>query len=334
MMKRALYVVLTLVLLLSLGACRRQGTLGERQIVLRAAHVLAGTHPYNMGMMKLAELLEERTNGQIRVDVFHSAQLGNERELTEAIQLGTVDIALAASSVVANFSPNFVVFDLPFLFETRTQAYAFLDGELGSYFLDELPQFGIIGLGFWETGFSKLTNRVRPISHPSQVAGLNIRTMENAPYMLYFSTLGANPVPMGWGDIFTGLQMGIIDGLTNPITAIYTSQFHTVARYMSLDDSHYTPILLMVSPHTYNRLSPEQRRILREAEEEARHYQRRRVLEGEEALFQAFVNAGGVLVETDREAFMRSAAVQAVYDSIVPSIIPASVIERARALPR
>lgn len=300
--------------------------------VLKAAHVLAADHPYNLGMMKMKELLEERTNGEIRMDIFPSSQLGNERELTEAIQLGTVDIALSAASVVANFSPNLVIYDLPYLFESRTQAYNFLDGELGRKYLNELEQYNIKGLGYWETGFSKLCNSKRPVSEPGDLKGLNIRTMENQPYMLYFSTLGANPVPMGWGDIYTSLQNGTIDGLTNPITAICTSQLNDYAIYLSRDDSHYCPILLLVSPSTWNSLTAEQQKILVECEEEARKYERKCVQEGEEALYKAFEENGGTIVDVDKEAFMNSAGVKAVYESIVPSVIPADVIERARAL--
>lgn len=302
------------------------------EFVLKAAHVLAADHPYNMGMNKMNEILQERTNGQIRMDIFPSSQLGNERELTEGIQLGTVDIALAAASVVANFNPKLVIYDLPFLFNNRKHAYAFLDGELGKVYLDDLANNSIVGLGYWETGFSKLVNRLRPITKPSEVAGLNIRTMESAPYMTYFSTLGANPVPMGWGDIYTSLQNGTIDGLTNPITAIYTSRLNDYAKFLSRDDSHYCPIILIMSPHTFGRLTPELQQIVREAEEEARHYMREQVALGEERLYKAFVDEGGSIVDVDRQAFIDHPAVKAVYDSIVPGVIPQEVIDKCRAL--
>jgi len=226
----------------------------------------------------------------------------------------------------------FGIFDLPFLFENREHAYKFLDGDLGKAYLDELFDYKMIGLGYWETGFSKLCNSKRPISTPDQVAGLNIRTMESAPYMLYFSTLRANPVPMGWGDIYTGLQNGTIDGLTNPITAIYTSHLNDYAKYLSKDDSHYCPIVMIMSPSAYEKLTPEQQTAIRESEEEARHYERECVLLGEEKLYQAFQDEGGTIVELDRSVWMNTPAVEAVYDSIVPEIIPQEIIDRCRAL--
>jgi tripartite ATP-independent transporter DctP family solute receptor len=305
---------------------------GGDRIVLKAAHVLAADHPYNMGMFRMKELLEKRTNGRISMDIFPSSQLGNERELTEGIQLGTVDIALAAASVVANFNKHLVVYDLPFLFNNRKHAYAFLDGELGKVYLDELSSNNIIGLGYWETGFSKLCNRLRPVSKPSDVAKLNIRTMESQPYMLYFSQLGANPVPLGWGDIYTSLQNGTIDGLTNPITAIYTSRLHDYAKYLSRDDSHYCPILLIMNPSIYNSLSAQEQQIIKESEEEARHYEREQVVLGEERLYAAFVKEGGTIVDVDRKAFMEHPAVTSVYESIVPAIIPQNVIDMCKSL--
>ena len=321
-----------LALAMMIGAGFFAGQAAGGEIVLKAAHVLAADHPYNMGMIRMNEIIQERTNGQIRMDIFPSSQLGNERELTEGIQLGTVDIALAAASVVANFNKNLVIYDLPFLFENRTHAYAFLDGELGKVYLDDLKNNSIIGLGYWETGFSKLVNRLRPVTKPEDAAGLNIRTMESAPYMTYFAQLGANPVPMGWGDIYTSLQNGTIDGLTNPITAIYTSRLNDYAKFLSRDDSHYCPILLIISPFTFNSLTSEQQQIIREAEEEARHYMREQVALGEERLYKAFVDAGGTIVDVDRQAFMDHAAVKAVYASIVPGVIPQEVIDKSRAL--
>jgi len=344
LLKKYLCIALTLTLLILSSSCGGSAPASSNtpapaapaaaadKIVLKAAHVLAADHPYNLGMMKFNELLQERTDGQISLDIFPSSQLGNERELTEAIQLGTVDIALAAASVVANFNKNFVIYDLPFLFEDREHAYKFLDGELGKVYLDELAQYKMIGLGYWETGFSKLVNSKRAISTPDQVAGLNIRTMESAPYMTYFSELGANPVPMGWGDIYTSLQNGTIDGLTNPITAIYTSRLNDVAKFLSKDDSHYCPIVMLMSPSTYEKLTPEQQQIVRECEEEARKYERQCVLEGEDRLYKAFEDEGGTIVDLDRSVWMTTSAVQAVYDSIVPSIIPADVIEKCKAL--
>lgn len=178
---------------------------------IRVGHVLASEHPYTGGLKKFAELVSEKTNGAVTVDVFSDAQLGNERDMVEGLQLGTLEMALVSTAPLSGFTDDFLVFDLPYIFTDTKTARACVDSEIGSKMLDSLSTQGIKGLVFFENGFRNVTNSKRPIVHPSDLKGIKIRTMENDIQMATFSAMGADPTPMAFGELFTALQQKTID---------------------------------------------------------------------------------------------------------------------------
>lgn len=244
------------------------------QVVLKAGHVLAPVHPYHVGMVKFAELVDSKTAGKVKIEVFHSAQLGNERELLEALQMGTTDVCLISTAPMAGFSKDFLVYDLPYLFTSPQQAYAILDGPIGKASMEGIKKAGLIGLAYWENGFRNITNSKREILKPEDLKGLKIRTMENKIHMATFRALGADPTPIASGEVFTALQQKTVDGQENPLTGIYTSKYYEVQKFLSLSEHFYSPAPLLIGKESWGKLNAEQQKAVQAAADEAKTFQR------------------------------------------------------------
>ncbi|MCL6558903.1 MAG: TRAP transporter substrate-binding protein [Firmicutes bacterium] len=268
-------------------------------ITLKVGHVLAPDHPYNLGLEKFAELVDQKTQGKVKVEVFHSSQLGNEREMIEGLQMGTVDMALVSTAPLMGFTKKFMVFDLPYIFETREHAYKTLDSEFGQELLKSLEEKGIVGLAYWENGFRHLTNSVRPVVHPSDVKGLKIRTMENKVHMESFRVLGADPTPMAFGELFTALQQKTVDGQENPLAQIETSKFYEVQKYLSMTGHFYAPAPLLISKQKWDTIPADLQDKIKSAAIEARDYERGLVQKADTELKEKLKSRGMQVIDVD-----------------------------------
>lgn len=241
---------------------------------MRAGIGLNDQHPQYKGLVKFKELVEEQTNGAIIVETYHSGQLGDDRTMTEALQLGSQEITIPSTAVIANFIPEFSVFDIPFLFPNEEVADAVLGGEVGEDLLARLADQRLVGLGYWENGFRDLTNSVRPVSTIDDFKGLKIRTMENQLHLEAFRALGANPTPMAFTELFAAMQQGTVDGQENPYATIYLQKFFEVQDHVSDTHHIYSPWVFLVSKAFFDGLTPEQQEIVTNAAYEAGAYQR------------------------------------------------------------
>lgn len=276
------------------------------QVVLKAGHVLAPVHPYHVGMEKFAELVDAKTSGQVKVEVFHSSQLGNERELVEALQMGTTDVCLISTAPMAGFSKDFLVYDLPYLFTSPQQAYEILDGPIGKASMKGIEKAELIGLAFWENGFRNITNSKRELVNPEDLKGLKIRTMENKIHMATFRTLGADPTPIASGEVFTALQQKTVDGQENPLTGIFTSKYYEVQKYLSLTEHFYSPAPLLIGKESWGKLNAEQQKAVQAAADEAKTFQRE-LNQKEVAQAQKELAAKGMVVSTVDKAVWKKA---------------------------
>ena len=241
--KRLLSIVLVLVILTgTLSACSMPGK-EKDTVTLTVAHVLTESHAYHQAWLKVAELVEERTDGGLKLEVFANSTLGNERDVIEGMQLGIVDLSCMSTGALASFSPAFMALDLPFIFDSRESAYKVLDSEIGDELLESLDDSMLVGVTFWENGFRNISNSERDIVVPEDVKGLKIRTLENELQVSTFTTLGANAIPMAWGEVYTALQQGTIDGQENPLAIIYQNKIHEVTKHVSLTGHFYAASL-------------------------------------------------------------------------------------------
>ena len=282
-MKKVLAMILALAMVLSLAACGGSSSASEDNaaeeptgevITLRASSSTAPTHPYNVGLEKFAELVAERTNGQIKIDIFPSAQLGDERANIEDLQMGTLDIAVSSTGPLGNFVEDFLILDLPYLFSNYEHAHAVLDGEIGEGLKAKLNDLGIVGGAFWENGFRQMTNSKLAINTPADCAGLKLRCMENQAHIAAFSALGMDPTPMAWSEVFTALQQGVIDGQENPIAVIYSNAVYEAQKHLAITNHVYSAAMILFSQATMEKLTEEQQQILLDAAQEVADYER------------------------------------------------------------
>lgn len=276
------------------------------QVVLKAGHVLAPIHPYHIGMEKFAALVDAKTSGQVKVEVFHSSQLGNERELVEALQMGTTDICLISTAPMAGFSRDFLVYDLPYLFTSPQQAYEILDGPIGKASMEGIKKADLIGLAFWENGFRNITNSKRELLTPEDLKGLKIRTMENKIHMATFRALGADPTPIASGEVFTALQQKTVDGQENPLTGIFTSKYYEVQKYLTLSEHFYSPAPLLIGKESWGKLNAEQQKAVQAAADEAKTFQRE-FNQKEVAQARKELEAKGMVISTVDKAVWKKA---------------------------
>ncbi len=252
--------------------------------------MIAGTsvpdaHPYMLGMNKIGELVSAKTDGKVTLDCFGNSQLGSERDLIEGIQLGTLQMTCVSTAPLSGFTDMFLVFDLPFLFETTEIARAVVDSEVGLEILHSVEEQGIIGLGWFENGFRNVTNNKLPIEKPEDLKGIKIRTMENQMHMAAFQVMGADPTPMAMGEVFTALQQGTIDAEENPVPIIETNKFDEVQKYLSMTGHLYSPTPVFISKDYFESLPAEYQAAVKEATDEAVPYQREQIdIQTEEGL--------------------------------------------------
>lgn len=289
-------LIAVLLLTLPAGAARK----------LKVGHVLAPTHPYQIGLEKFAELVAEKTDGEITVDAYHSSQLGSEREMIESLQFGVLDMTLVSTAPLSGFTKKFEVFDLPFIFQSREEAYAVLDGEVGDELLNSLESKNIVGLTYWENGFRHATNSKHEIKTPEDLKGLKIRLMKNPVHMASFKALGALPTPMSFGELFTAMQQGTVDGQENPLPIIDTSKFYEVQDYISLTGHFYAASPLLMSKVTWQSLSEAEQKAVREAAVEARDFERNLIIKMDKELIAKLKEKGMTVTEVDKSIFQEA----------------------------
>jgi tripartite ATP-independent transporter DctP family solute receptor len=242
------------------------GGAAAAEYTLKVGSIVSDTHP-DMVIMKntFIPYIEEKSGGRIAVELYPNGQLGGDRELSESVQMGTLEMALPATSALAGFDKRFQVLDLPFLFTTREAAFEALDGALGAKLNSLLPERGFVGLGYIENGFRHITNNRKPITQPADLDGLKLRTMENAMHIAFFRRLGATPTPMSFGELYTALQQGTVDGQENPYTLIFESKFFEVQKYASATGHVFSLVILLGSQRFLDSLPADLRQVVIDA---------------------------------------------------------------------
>ena len=207
------------------------------------------------------------------MDVYPDRQLGEEREMVEGLQLGTVDMTAVSTGPLVSFVPQVGVLDLPFLFRDSAHAYAVLDGEVGREIMDRFPGRGMVGLAYWENGWRHMTSRTA-VATPADLRGMKLRTMQNPVHIAAFRNLGASPVPMVWGEVFTSLGQGVIDAQENPLSVVYLNSLWEVQKHVTLTRHLYGPHLILFSKARWEKLPANAREVITTAMPEITAWQR------------------------------------------------------------
>lgn len=303
----------------------------QAQTVVEVGHATTLDSHYGMGMTRFGEVLEELSGGQFTLLQHPAAALGGEREMIEAVQIGTLDMVITSTGPLPNFVPETQVLDLPFLFRDYDHARGVLDGEIGQELLAKVDEVGFKALAWTENGFRHITNSQRPVRTPADLAGIKIRTMENPIHLRAFEALGAAPTPMSFAELFTALQQGVVDAQENPIVVITVSNFAEVQDHLTLSGHLYSPAIIIMSDALWSGLSEEEQGWFMEAAAASVEVTRARVSELEENGVEGLMEKGMQVVtadEVDRAAFEE--AVAPAYDAYTERFGD-ELIERIRA---
>ncbi len=297
--------------LIALGLLGGLSGAAMAQTVLKIGYATSATSHYAVGSTVFCDEVEKGTQGRYKCQQFPSGSLGGEREMIEAVQLGTLDIVNTSTGPVGNFVPEVTIVDIPFLFRDYDHARRYLDSAAGQELLTKFPAKGLVALAWTENGFRHMTNNKRPIVKPADAAGLKMRTMENKVHMEGYRTFGIQPTPMAFPEVFGALQQGTVDGQENPIPVILASKFSQVQKHLSLTGHVYSPGLLITSPRLMNKLSDADKKVFNEAAKKAAVAQRKKVNEDEDN--------GIAQLEKDGMSVVRKVDGQAFRDALAPA---------------
>lgn len=239
---------------------------GEKNpVVIKYGHICAEDHSVHLSALKFKEYVEKESNGEIKVEIYPNSILGGDVQMTEAVALGTLQMALPATSVLVMYSPMFGALDMPFMFSNTEKAFEGLNGgPIGEKLDAELGKVGISNLGYNFNGIRNMTNNVRPINEPADLKGIKMRVMESPVFIDMFKCLGSNATPMSFSELFTGLQQKTIDGQENPASLMYASKFQEVQKYLSLTEHVFSICANLINEEFYNKLTDEQKAIVNE----------------------------------------------------------------------
>ena len=231
-------------------------------------------HPLVMGMEKFAEIVQAKSGGKIKVNLFPGGVLGGDAPVVSALQGGTIEMASMNSGILASQVKDFAVFDYPFMFANGKEADAVVDGPFGKKMHAKLEPKGLIGLTYWELGFRSITNSKRPITKVEDMEGLKLRVIPNAINVDWVKALGANPTPLAFPELYAALEQKAIDGQENPTSVINANKFFEVQKYVTLTNHQYNPQSVLMSKKFWDSLNPAEQKIITEAAAESTIYQR------------------------------------------------------------
>ncbi len=283
-------------------SCRPEG---NGKVVIRLGHIGFPESPFDHGARKFKELLEARFPDRVEVRIFGSAQLGEDKEMLEGLRLGTLEMHVP-SSVLHSVEPKFGVFDLPFLVLEREQMARIADGPVGEELAEALLAHDLVLLGLWENGFRMITNNVRPIVQPEDLKGIKIRTPKDPERVKLFEAFGANPTSMSFGEVFSALKQGVIDGQENPFSQIVPARFHEVQRFLSVSRHVYSPAYPLMSRQYLESLDEDLQVGIREVAAEVGRFHRELGVR-EDARYRTMLEEHLQISEIDQPAFAERA---------------------------
>ncbi|GHU04112.1 ABC transporter substrate-binding protein [Betaproteobacteria bacterium] len=315
-MSRSKGLTVLAALIFGLMSTTASAQFAERKI--RIGTGLAEDNHVGIGLKKMAEVLDAKSGGKMKLVAYYSGALGPDMQGVQALRSGTQEMVLTSSSPVSSLVKELGVLDLPFLVSSGEEIDAVLDGPAGDYFNKRLEKLDLINLAYWENGFRNLTNSKRPVAKLEDFEGLKIRVMQNPVFLDSFKAWGANPVPLAFGEVYTALEMKAVDGQENPYITIETSKFSEVQKYLSITRHAYTANLILYSKKLWDQLSNDERAALQEAAIVARDVQRKaaRIADDEslERLKKAGMNVNDV-PQAERDRML--AKIKPVYDNIL-----------------
>ena len=298
-MKKQASLTLLLMLAILLNSC---GDLAETRS-LKLAHGLDTNHPVHKGMEFMANRVKEKSGGKLLIEIYPSQQLGTERQTLELLQIGSLAMTKVSAAVMENFAPNIQVLSLPYIFHGRDHSFRVLDGSLGKKLLQQSEKYRLRGLTYFDAGYRSFYTKT-PVHSPEDLKGKKIRVQESVSAMNLVRNLGGAPTPISWGELYTALQQGVVDGAENNPPSFYLSRHYEVCKYYCLNEHTAVPDILVIGTEIWDRLRPEEQNWIQEAADEAKVYQRKLWEQAEEHAFQEVQKAGVEIIRPDKTPFI------------------------------
>ena len=325
MMKRILILILTVAILSSCST--------ESKKTLILAHGLDTKHSVHIAMEYMAQRASELSGGKLEIKLYPSQQLGTERQCLELLQIGSVDITKVSAAVMEGFAPVYKVLSIPYIFQNRAHQSIVLSGPVGKQILATGEEFWLRGLCFYDSGSRSFYTKEKPILHPKDLEGMKIRVMSSPTSIEMVKLFGGAATPISWGELYTALQGGVVDGAENNPPSFYLSHHYEVCKYYSINEHTSIPDVVLISTHTWDKLNEEERGWLSQAADESFVYQQKLWVESEKESLEAVKKAGveihypdkGPFIEKVKplmEEYKKDPALREIIESIQSTVVP------------
>lgn len=298
-----------LLLLFLMPACK-EGK--QKTRVLRLAHGLDVSHPVHKGMEYMAKRAHAISDGKLTLKIYPSEQLGSERECLEMLQIGSLAMTKVSSAIMESFVPEYKVLGLPYLFDNKHHAREVLDHEIGRTILNSGTVYWLKGLVFYDAGSRSFYTIDKPIKKPSDLKGMKIRVMESIMSVKMINAMGGSPTPISWGELYTSLQNGVVDGAENNLPSFHLSYHFEICNYYSMDQHTTIPDVLLISTHVWNKLSEQEKQWVQQAARESVAKQREYWEKARQKALEVIKKEGVEVIRPDKKPFREK--VQGVYD--------------------
>jgi tripartite ATP-independent transporter DctP family solute receptor len=275
----------------------------KKHRVIKLAHGLDPSHPVHKAMVYMAERVKFHSKGKMELEIYPSGQLGSEQQCVELLQIGSLAITKVSAAVMESFTENYQVLGLPYIFRSKQHSFNVLDGAVGKELLGSTEQFNIRGLCFYDAGARSFYTINKPIHTPDDLKGLKIRVMKSQTAMELVSAMGGSPTPISWGELYTALQSGVVDGAENNPPSFYTSHHYEVCKYYSLNEHTMVPDVLIISTVIWNKLTDQEKKWLQKAADESVIKERELWAASEKESLQKVQEAGVTIIRPDKAPF-------------------------------
>jgi len=280
--------------------------------MIKLGHGLDPTHPVHRAMEFMAKKVKEKSNGKLQIGIYPSQQLGTERQCLELLQIGSLGMTKISASVMENFSPLYTVFNLPFVFRDEQHGFGVLDSDIGKRILVSSEKYLLRGLCYYDAGSRSFYTIKIPVKSPKDLDGLKIRTQESQTSVKFVKSLGGSATPIAWGELYTALQQGVVDGAENNPPSFYLSKHYEVCKYYSLDEHTAVPDVLVIGTKIWKSLTHEEQKWLQEAVDESTVYQRKIWKEASQHALEEVQKAGVEIIRPKKEPFIEK--IQSLYE--------------------
>jgi len=297
---RLYFLVVIIPLTLLLVSCKPQGDVA----VLKLGHALDTGHVVHKGMVHMAERLDYYSGGKMQIEIYPSGQLGAERELVELLQIGSLAMTKVSSSPLESFVPEMKVFSLPYVFRDLEHFKNVLASDIGKSLLLAPEKVRLRGMGYYDAGSRSFYTTDTAINSPDDLAGLKIRVQKSQTSVDMIAAMGGAATPISWGELYTALQQGVVDGAENNPPSLYLSRQYEVSKYYSLDEHTYVPDILLMSLHIWDGLSPQQQDWLQQAVNDSTAYQGELWQQASDDALAAIEESGVKIIRPDKAPFM------------------------------